>query len=49
VAGEPLALRNDFVIVRIGGLPPFDFLRNVGIEIVTKELALDPVAESVGA
>jgi thioredoxin reductase/NAD-dependent dihydropyrimidine dehydrogenase PreA subunit len=44
--GRPHILPNDHVIVRIGGDPPFAFLRELGVRIVTKEVALAPSAAS---
>ena len=40
--GRPQSLPNDHVIVRIGGDPPFAFLRQLGVRIVTKEVAFAP-------
>ena len=40
VEGRPHLLPNDHVIVRIGGDPPFAFLQQLGVRIVTKEVAL---------
>ena len=34
--GRDIDLRNDAVIVSIGGILPSDFLRNVGVEVETK-------------
>jgi putative YpdA family bacillithiol system oxidoreductase len=42
VEGASQVLANDHVIVRIGGDAPFAFLRPLGIQIVTKEVALSP-------
>ena len=42
--GRPHLLPNDHVIVRIGGDPPFAFLRQLGVRIVTKEVALAAVS-----
>lgn len=39
--GRPHILPNDHVIVRIGGDPPFAFLHQLGVRIVTKEVALE--------
>jgi thioredoxin reductase (NADPH) len=38
--GEPLEVPGDYVIIRIGGEPPHDFLRRAGVRIVEKEIAL---------
>ncbi len=38
--GQAHILPNDHVIVRIGGDPPFAFLTQLGVRIVTKEVAL---------
>jgi putative YpdA family bacillithiol system oxidoreductase len=46
VDGQPHILPNDHVIVRIGGDPPFAFLRQLGVRIVTKEVALGLAPES---
>ena len=40
VGGAPQRLPNDYVIVRIGGDPPHEFLRRAGVRIVEKEIAL---------
>ena len=53
VEGRPHLLPNDHVIVRIGGDPPFAFLQQLGVRIVTKEVALtlaldETVREEVG-
>ena len=48
VAGQSRILPNDYVIVRIGGDPPFAFLRALGVRIVTKEVALAPPAPGAG-
>ena len=51
VAGEPLIVPNDQVFVFIGGEPPFDLLRRIGIRFGGKE-AESPVgarAAGVGA
>jgi len=40
----PQRVPNDHVIVRIGGDPPFAFLRQLGVRIVTKEVALTPAS-----
>jgi len=47
--GRSHLLPNDHVIVRIGGEPPYTFLRQLGVRIVTKELALGPDPESLTA
>ena len=44
--GRPHILPNDHVIVRIGGDPPFAFLKQLGVSIVTKEVALGPSSGS---
>ncbi|MGE5176102.1 MAG: NAD(P)-binding domain-containing protein [Hyphomicrobiales bacterium] len=49
VAGAPRAIPNDYVIVRAGGVPPFDFLRACGVSIVTKEIALPTGSEAAVA
>jgi thioredoxin reductase len=42
-------LPNDYVVVRIGGDPPYPFLERCGVRMVTKEIALDTGAQrSVG-
>ena len=46
LAGQTHIQPNDYVIVRIGGDPPFAFLRQLGVRIVTKEVALAPSSES---
>jgi thioredoxin reductase len=40
VAGQPREVPNEYVIIRIGGEPPHDFLRRAGVRIVEKEIAL---------
>lgn len=40
--GVPVTLPNDYVIVRVGGTPPYDFLKRAGVRIVTRELSLAP-------
>jgi thioredoxin reductase (NADPH) len=50
--GRPHLLPNDMVVIRAGGLPPFDFLRQIGVLIVRKEIAVslpDPPAADVAA
>jgi thioredoxin reductase len=32
---------NDYVIVRVGGDPPHEFLKRIGVRLVTKEVALE--------
>ena len=44
-AGMPRLLPNDYVVIRIGGEPPYPFLERCGVRIVTKELALDAGAQ----
>jgi len=44
VEGRPQSVPNDHVIVRIGGDPPFAFLPQLGVRIVTKEVALTPAS-----
>jgi thioredoxin reductase (NADPH) len=44
--GRPHLLPNDVVIVRAGGVPPYEFLKQLGVLIVRKEIAIDvPEAE----
>lgn len=38
--GRMHTLPNDFLVIRIGGEAPYDFLRRVGIEIVKKDVPL---------
>lgn len=40
MAGEPLVLPNDDVIIRIGGEPPFEFLKRVGVRMVRKDVQI---------
>ena len=48
VAGKPLLLPNDYVVIRIGGDPPYQFLERIGVRIVAKEIALsEPQGASV--
>lgn len=42
--GMPRLLPNDGVIVRIGGEAPYPFLQRMGVNIVKKELAIEPDA-----
>jgi thioredoxin reductase len=49
VDGVERVLPNDYVIVRAGGIPPFDFLRAAGVKIVTKEIALGGSPEPAAA
>lgn len=46
LSGDPSRLPNDDVIVRIGGEPPFEFLKRTGIRIVRKDV---PIAGVEGA
>jgi thioredoxin reductase len=46
--GQPHLLPNDAVIVRIGGEAPTPFLQRLGVEIVTREIAV-PAAPSAAA
>jgi thioredoxin reductase/Pyruvate/2-oxoacid:ferredoxin oxidoreductase delta subunit len=46
VDGQPRIQPNDHVIVRIGGDPPFEFLKSLGIRIVRKEIVLDTPAHA---
>lgn len=39
-AGGRREIPNDYVIIRIGGEPPHEFLRRAGVRIVEKEIAL---------
>jgi thioredoxin reductase/NAD-dependent dihydropyrimidine dehydrogenase PreA subunit len=43
--GMPRLIPNDYVVVRIGGEPPYPFLERCGVRIVTKEIAIDTGAE----
>ncbi len=43
--GMARLLPNDYVIVRIGGEPPYPFLERCGVRIVTKEIAIETGAE----
>jgi thioredoxin reductase len=43
--GMPRLIPNDYVVVRIGGEPPYPFLERCGVRIVTKEIAIDAGAE----
>jgi len=40
VEGREEIVRNDIVVVRIGGEPPFKFLEQIGIQIVKKDVPL---------
>lgn len=48
VEGQLRIVPNDFVVVRIGGDPPYQFLERIGVRIVQKELAL-PEAQAASA
>lgn len=43
--GMPRLIPNDYVVIRIGGEPPYPFLVRCGVRIVTKEIAIDTGAE----
>ena len=43
--GMPHLVPNDYVVVRIGGEPPYPFLERCGVRIVTKEITIDTGAE----
>jgi putative YpdA family bacillithiol system oxidoreductase len=45
-AGGREVVPNDYVVIRIGGEPPYPFLQRIGVRIVAKEIAL---AEPQGA
>ena len=47
--GAERVIPNDYVIVRAGGVPPFDFLRAAGVRIVTKEIAIGGAPEPAAA
>ncbi len=47
--GARQLLPNDFVIVRIGGEPPFAFLERLGVRIVKKDVPLPEAGESAVA
>lgn len=49
VDGVERVVGNDYVIVRAGGVPPFDFLRAAGVRIVTKEIAIGGTPEPAAA
>jgi thioredoxin reductase (NADPH) len=49
VDGAERVVGNDYVIVRAGGVPPFDFLRAAGVRIVTKEIAIGGAPEPAAA
>ena len=44
-AGMTRLIPNDYVVIRIGGEPPYPFLQRCGVRIVTKEIAIDAGAE----
>jgi len=47
-AGGARPLPNDYVVIRIGGDPPYQFLQRIGVRIVPKEIALsEPQGASV--
>jgi thioredoxin reductase/ferredoxin len=43
--GSHRLLPNDYVVIRIGGDPPYPFLERCGVRLVTKEVALEPGAQ----
>jgi hypothetical protein len=45
-AGGAAELPNDDVIVRVGGVPPDDFLRRTGVRMVKKDLRLAAASEA---
>jgi thioredoxin reductase len=46
--GGTRPLPNDYVVIRIGGDPPYQFLQRIGVRIVPKEIALsEPQGASV--
>lgn len=47
--GAALSLPNDFVILRLGGEPPFAFLQRIGVRIVRKDLPLAGAEEAAVA
>jgi thioredoxin reductase (NADPH) len=49
VEGEPKTVPADYVIIRVGGDPPFEFLKRAGVRIVTKEIAVPGAHEAAVA
>lgn len=47
--GTPLILPNDYVILRLGGEPPFAFLQRIGVRLVKKDLPIGGSEESAVA
>ncbi len=47
--GRTLELPNDDVIIRIGGDPPFEFLKRLGVQIVTKKIRITATQSEAGA
>jgi len=47
--GRSMTLPNDDVIIRIGGEPPFDFLKRLGVEIVRKNIRIAATQSEAGA
>jgi thioredoxin reductase len=45
----PHILPNDYVVIRIGGEPPYPMLNDIGVKFVTKEIALDADSARVAA
>jgi thioredoxin reductase len=41
VKGELRELANDFVWVFVGGTPPYDFLRKIGVQFGARDLTLE--------
>jgi thioredoxin reductase len=41
VAGEPLTLPNDYVVINIGGEPPTEFLQRVGVRMIHKQILFE--------
>ena len=44
-AGMPRLLPNDYVVIRVGGEPPYPFVERCGVRLVTKQIAIDAGAE----
>lgn len=47
--GATREVPNDYVIIRAGGVPPFEFLRAAGVAILTKEISLQTGGEAAVA
>ncbi len=49
VSGQPLEIPNDYVWIFAGGVPPYDFLRKIGVAFGDKDLTLEGSQEATNA